>query len=59
MIDRVGICKYPFAFALRIRSHPNDRDSGKADDVRLDSVESKREATATGQSVKVLDRNVE
>lgn len=53
--------KYPFAFALRIRSHPNDRCSREADDVRLDSVASKREAAATGQSVELflLDRNVE
>lgn len=62
VIDRVEKSKYPFAFALRIRSHPNDRYSREADDVRLDSVESKREATATGQSVRLLsllDRNVE
>lgn len=52
--DRVGISKYPFAFALRIRSHPNDRYSREADGVKLGSVESKREAIATGQSVKVF-----
>lgn len=51
-VCNTSISTYPFASALRIRSHPDDNAlKAKREGVGLNSVESKREATATGKSV--------